>query len=198
MLEQELKHIWKSYSVVDTISFKKPELKKELREKVNDLEVAIVKRDRLEIVLAIFMSVLFGFLVYMIPYTISKVGSAVILGSLLLIIYKLKFNKKNKIEKDLTLSYKDQLENQKLYLLQEVRLIDTFLLWYLSPLFTGIMLFIYGISDDILPAFKMLYAAGVFMLFMILYFLNMMTLRKTYYPLIKEIDKVKKQLVTEE
>lgn len=212
MLEQELKDIWKNSSKEEKIKFEMSRLLIELKNQVNHMEKSIRSRDTIEIVLALLMIPVFGYLTYEIPFILTKIGSASLMILLIHMIFRIKNTKKYKVDIDTALSFKEQLENQKLYFLQEVRLIDTMIYWNLLPFFAALAVYVLGLGDPveynwvndvaqiILPITlisKIAYLTCVVVVYAVIFWLNKRTIRKTYNPLISEIEKVQNQLQIE-
>ncbi len=147
MLEQELKNIWKNSSQAAKIKFDLSRLLSALNGKMNRIEKSIRRRDITETTVAILMIPVFGYFAYEIPFPLTKVGSILIIIWLGYLIFKLRDVKKHKPRVDLTLSFREQLENQKAYMLQQARLLDTVLYWYLLPPFIANAILVLGLGN---------------------------------------------------
>jgi hypothetical protein len=209
MLEQELKEIWKTASQVERIKFDLSRLMIDLNKKMRSIERAIRRRDRREIVAAVLMIPIYGYLAYEIPFMMSKIGSIVILIWCVYVIFKLRNVQKTKRKTDLSLSFSEQLESQKTHMTQQVKLLDTVLYWYILPPYIGNIIFIFGLSDpseyewsnivlDVyLPLsmpYKIAYLVSGAIVSGVILWLNKSIVKKTLKPLIDETEEVQLQL----
>lgn len=206
MFEQELKDIWKSAAQAEKIKFDLSRLLIDLNTKMKVLEKAIRKRDRREIAASFIGIPIFGYFAFSIPSIVTKI--ACVLGILWFcyVIYKLQRVKKNKIPIDLALPFRAQLENQKTNLLQQAKLLDTVLYWYVLPPFIMNIIFIMGLggpehfsSLTLAKAFpfsttKIGTLAGLAVFYTFIVWLNKRAVKKTLRPAIEDIDRVLHQL----
>jgi len=213
MLEQELKNIWRNSSRAEKIKFDLSRLLIDLKGKMNRIEKSIRRRDKVEITVAILMIPIFGYFVYEIPFPLTKIGSILTIIWFVYLIFKLRDVKKHKPPVDLTLSFRKQLENQKAYMLQQARLLDTVLYWYLLPPLVANAILVLGLGDPaeyawtnslankILPIplmSKIVYLVFVAVLYAGILWINKRTVNKTFKPVIKEIERVQHQLESEQ
>lgn len=212
MLEQELKNIWRNSSRAEKIKFDLSRLLIDLKGKMSHIERSIRKRDIVESLAAIFVILIFGYFAYVIPFVVTKVGSIFIMIWGGYLIYKLRHVKKHKLPIDQALSFREQLENQKAYMLQQARLLDTVLYWYLLPPFIGNIIFILGLGDPVEYGWSHIFAKilpiplinkiGYLIFCAVLYagilWINKHTVNKTFKPIIKEIERVQHQLESEQ
>jgi len=212
MIEQELKEIWRSSSQAARIKFEQSRLLIALEGKMTRMEKTIRKRDLVETTTALLMIPVFGYFAYEIPFMVSKIGCILSMIWFGYVIFKLRDVKKHKLPVDLSLSFREQLENQKAYFLQEAKLIDDVFYWYLLPPFVAHAIVILGLGDptrygwsnpmvnEILPislTYKVAYLAFAAVLYAGILWINKRTVRNVYQPLIKEIEKVQQQLQSE-
>lgn len=209
MLEQELKEIWKTASQAEKIKFNLSRLMIDLNDKMRSIERAIRRRDRREIVAAVLMIPIYGYLAYEIPFMVSKIGSVLILIWCIYVIFKLRNVQKKKRTKDLSLSFSEQLVSQKTQMTQQAKLLDTVLYWYLLPPYIGNIIFIFGLSDpteygwsnillDQLLPLPLPYKIG-YLIFGavtsgVILWLNKSVVKKTLKPLINDTEEVLLQL----
>jgi len=220
MLEQELKDIWKNSSQTEKIKFETSRLLIDLDGKMNGIQKGIRRRDFSEIAASVFGIFLFGYFLYEIPFPLTKIGCALSILWFVYLIFKLKNNKNQKYPDNLTLPLGEQLANQKKNMLREAKLLDTVLYWYvLPPLFSN-LLFIYGFGDPItydwsplliekltnenllyfLPIstkMKIIYLSSTILLNVFVIWINKRVATKTYKPIIEDIEKLQKQLNSE-
>jgi hypothetical protein len=212
MLEQELKEIWKTSSQAEKIKFETSRLMLDLNQKTNHFEKGIRNRDIREIGASVFGILLFGYFAYEIPFLLTRIAS--ILGVLwfVYVIYRFKNVKKHKLPTDLSLSFKEQLENQKKYTTQEAKLLDTVLYWYVLPPLAMNILFIIGLGNPVeydwqhvifsklLPLslnMKLFTLFGIVLLNSFIVWINKRAVQKEFNPFIAEIEKVIFQLGSE-
>ncbi len=204
MLEHELKEVWKNTSQTENISFNSSQLMNDLNNKMSRLEKIIRIRDLREISASVFGILLFGYFTYEIPFLLTKIASVLGMIWFAYVIYRLKNIKKNKQPTDLTLSLRDQLENQKFYMLQHARLLDTVLYWYVLPPFLMNILFVAGLGDPVeygwshifakvLPLsinMKIITLVGIASFNLFTIWINKRAVKKDIKPVIKEIERV--------
>lgn len=209
MLEQELKEIWKNSADGEKIKFDLSRLMMELNKKMNQMERSIRRRDRREIFTAIIAIPIFGYLAYEVPFPITKIGLILAMIGFGWGIYKFRANKKNKLPTRLNLSFREQLENQKANMVQEAKLLDTVLYWFLIPSFFPYAISILGFGNpadygwshplinELLPI-PFIYKVAYLVLGIIIYgailWTNKWVLKKTVQPLIKDIERVQQQM----
>ncbi len=212
MLEQELKNIWKSSSQVEQIKFDLSRLVIDLDGKMKRIEKAIRSRDLREIGAALVVVPLFGYLAYEVPYPIARVAAILTIVWAFYVIYKFRSVQKKRIKEDLSLSFRQQLANQKSNMMDQHKLLDTVLYWYVLPPYVLNMLFVWslGYPSDLewtgslinhLPMamndkISLTIGLAVFNVFVV--WLNKRAVRKTLNPLIADIERVQQQLEKEE
>lgn len=213
MIDQELKEIWKNASQAEKIKFDLSRLLIDLKGKMDRIERGIRRRDITESLVAILMIPVFGYLAYEIPFIMTKVGSILIMIWCVYLIFKLRNVKKHKLTINPILSFREQLANQKAYLFQEARLIDTVLYWYLLPPLVANIILVLGLGDpveygwsntlanEILPVpliAKIIYLIFCAVLYAGILWINKRTLNNTYKPILKDIERVQYQLESED
>jgi len=209
MLEQELKEIWRNSSETEKIKFEMSRLLIDLKNKMSRIERYIRIRDILEITTAILFIPIFGYLAYEIPFVVTKIGCILLMIWFGYLIFKFRDVKKHKLPIDLALSFREQLANQKAYLLQEARLIDTILYWFLLPTLVAYSILVLGLGDPweygwsnilankILPIpliNKIVYLIFCAVIFAGILWKNKRSVNKIYKPVIKDIERVQQQL----
>jgi len=208
MLEQELKSIWKSSADADKIKFDLSRLMIDLKHKMDGLNKGIQNRDKREIAASIFGMLLFGYMATQIPFPITKAACIMTIGWFGYVIYRLRNAQKHKVTEDLSLSFKEQLVNQKKYMTHQGQLLDSVLYWYVLPPFILNVVFIMGLGDaaaydwtprfeNILPEtmndkLRMLGFIALFNGFVV--WLNKRAVKKQIKPAIQEIERVQLQL----
>lgn len=151
MEEQELKNIWKISSHPEYIQLDMIQLLKDFKIGMENRERIVRRRDLREVIGAIIGILSFIHGLYFYSYPVSRIGCLLGILTLLYIIYKLYNNRKSKFSKNLFLSIQDQLKLQKQFMLNQARLLDTFLYWGAIPLFVATSLFLWGVSKSEIP-----------------------------------------------
>lgn len=208
MLEQELKDIWKNSSQVEQIKFDLSRLIMDLDRKMTRIEKVIRKRDFREIGAALIILPIFGYLAYEIPYPITRAASLLTIVWSLYVIYKFRSVQKRRREENLSLSFTQQLENQKANMMDQHRLLDTVLYWYVLPPYILNLVFIWSLGYpaniewsgnlinhlpmDLNSKIVLTIGLAVFNTFIV--WLNKRAVKKTLNPLIADIERVQAQL----
>jgi hypothetical protein len=213
MLEQELKNIWRNSSKTERIKFETSRLMIDLNKKMNRFEKAIHYRDIREIFSSVLGILLFGYFTYEIPFVLTKAASFFGMIWFAYVIYRFRSAKKQKLSPNLSLTFREQLENQKSNMLQQARLLDTVFYWYLLPPFIMNILFVLGLGDPneydwsntianellpIPPINKIIYLIFIAVLYAGILWLNKRAVKKDIKPVIKEIERVQLQLESAE
>lgn len=212
MIEQELKNIWRNSSQVEKIKFDLSRLLIDLNDKATHLNNVIRKRDRREIIASAIGAIMFIYFAYEIPFIITKIGCLLSVSWFIYLVFKLRDNRRLKRPTDLTLPFKEQLENQRQNMEQEARLLNSVLYWYVLPPFIANIVFIFGVGDptafgwepqliDFIPVtmaskFSMIGFIALFSTFIV--WLNKRAVKKTLNPIIQDIDRVQQQLETDQ
>lgn len=168
----------------------------------------VIKRDRREIIVSVLTMVLFGYLIYEVPFLWSKVASVFCILSFGYLIYRLRVNRK--IEKPATFSstYRDQLIEEELFMKRQGHLLNSVLYWYVLPLLGTQALFFWSLGDpesvgwtglwaELLPTSisqKIIVTVGFVIIGYYIVWLNKMAVRTTWDPLIKQVQQVKEDL----
>ena len=212
MLEQELKNIWRNSSKAGRIKFETSRLMIDLNRKMNRFEKAIRFRDMREIGASILGIFLFGYFTYEIPFVLTKAASFFGMIWFAYVIYRFRAARKQKHPSNLSSTFREQLQNQKEYLLQQARLLDTVFYWYLLPPFIINVLFVIGLGDpkdygwsniianNLLPISlfsKIGYLLFIAVLYAGILWLNKRTVKKDLKPVINDIERVLQQLESE-
>jgi cbb3-type cytochrome oxidase subunit 3 len=212
MIEQELKNIWRNSSEAEQIKLDLSRLMIDLNNKMVRIEKAIRRRDLREIVAAIIVIPIFAYLAWAVPYPIAKVAAILTIVWAGYVIYKFKSVQRKRRKENFSLPFKDQLENQKANMMDQHRLLDTVLYWYVLPPFLLNMLFVWtlGYPSDItwtsglaghLPletGDKLRFTIFLALFNVFIVWLNKRAVKKSLNPLIAEIEKIQQQLDSED
>jgi hypothetical protein len=156
-----------------------------LDKRISRLERLVKRRDRSETTIAIAMIVFFGWLVVKVPFPVSKIGAAIIAGSCILIIYKLKRARKVTIQADPSQDVTSYLKVSLEKVQKQAHLLRTVLYWYFLPLYAGVISFYLPFSASVTA--KLIYGIFVTALYGFLYVLNRRAFRRFLMPLQKAI-----------
>lgn len=209
MLEQELKDIWNNASKTAQISIETNQLVEELNAKVSNLQKKIRTRDVREISASVIGILLFSYLLYEIPFPITKVACGLAIAWFVFVILKFRKSKTQNIKTDFSLSLTEQLKNQKTMMVQQAKLLDSALYWYAIPPFIMNFIFILGlenptdynwtnsIAESLLPLtsnLKTITIIGLALFYAFTFWVNKRALNKDVNPMIKSIDKMQQQI----
>ncbi|GMT45800.1 MAG: hypothetical protein IEMM0006_1632 [bacterium] len=187
MIEEELINIWKYSDEQERVKFEKSRLIIDLQTNLDKFEKSLRNRDLRELIPAMVMIPLFGFITYFIPFVLSKVGAGLIVLWCIYLIIRIKSLKKYKPVTP-TETYLKYLYKTKEYLSIQKKLLNEVLYWYILPSCTGALLFFLGFEMN--PgklAFFIIITVG---LGVIIYVLNKQTVKKEFDPRLDRIDKM--------
>jgi hypothetical protein len=212
MLEQELKDIWNNASKTAQISIETNQLVEELNAKVSNLQKKIRTRDVREISASVIGILLFSYLLYEIPFPITKVACGLAIAWFVLVIVKFRKSKLQNTKTDFSLTVAEQLNNQKTMMLHQSSLLDSGLYWYAIPPFIMNFIFILGLENPIdynwtnsvaesfLPLtsnFKIITLIGLALFYAFTFWINKRALNKDVKPTIESIEKMQQQIKNE-
>lgn len=212
MTEQQLKEIWMTSSQLEKIQVDLTRLIVELKNKLNTIEKVIRKRDIREIVAAFLGIPMFAYFAYAIPFPVTRIASILTIGWSIYVIYRFRKLQNSRKLEDLTLPFKDQLENQRINMLAQHRFLDTVLYWYAGPPFILNTLFILGIGNpdlfewssglvnhlpfDTVSKITLIVGLAAFYAFVV--WINKRAVKNTLNPLIKDIERIQHELESTE
>jgi len=209
MLEQELKDIWTNSSQSEQISIETKQLTEDLNTKINSIQKKIRSRDIREISASIIGILLFGYLLFEIPFPITKVACGLAIAWFIFVIVKFRKSKSQNTNTDFTLPVSEQLNNQKTLMLQQSRLLDSALYWYAIPPFIMNFIFILGlenpidynwmnsVAESLLPLtsnFKIITLIGLALFYVFTFWINKRALNKDVKPTLESIEKMQQQI----
>ncbi len=188
MIEEELIKIWQSSTEAERLKFKKSRLMIDLQSSSDRLHKSIKYRDLTEIITAIVMILIFGYITYTVPLIISKIAAILIILWLIYVIFRLRSSKKHK-PSALTENYLDYLYKTKEYLHIQKKLLGSVLYWYILPPFIGIIVFLSGLWT--IPETHntiILTAIGAVGYGFFTYLLNKRKIKKEITPRLRKVD----------
>ena len=209
MLEQELKNIWNNSSQTAQISIETNQLIIELSSKVNDMQKKIRIRDIREISASVIGIIIFSYLLYEIPFPVTKIACAFSIIWFVFVIYKFRKSKKQNRTNNLSLSMTDQLAQQEVIMQQQAVLLGSSAYWYSIPPFIINFIFIVGLKDpfdfhwtnsiaeSILPLTVNLKTGtliGLAFFYAFIIWINKRVVTKDINPLLKNIKTMQQQI----
>jgi positive regulator of sigma E activity len=209
MLEGELKDIWNNSSQPEQISIETKQLTEELNTKINSIQKKIRSRDIREISASVIGILLFGYFLFAIPFPITKVACGLAIAWFGFVILKFRKSKIQNTKIEFSLSVAEQLNSQKVIMLQQSSLLDSALYWYAIPPFIMNFIFILGLenpidynwtnsfAESILPLtsnLKILTLTGLAIFYAFTFWINKRALNKDVKPTIESIEKMQQQI----
>ncbi|MBU2558536.1 MAG: hypothetical protein KJ578_12220 [Bacteroidetes bacterium] len=147
MLEQELKNIWTSSAQTAQISIETSQLIKELNAKMDGIQKAIRIRDIREISASVIGMLLYMYLLFEIPFPMTRFASALSIVWFAFVILKLRKSKTRHITCKLDLSVRGQLADQEAAMRYQAALLDSVAYWYAIPPFIINCIFVLGLGN---------------------------------------------------
>jgi len=212
MLEQELKDIWNNSSQSGQISIETKQLTEELSTKIKSFQKKIRSRDIREISASIIGILIFGYLLFEIPFPVTKVACSLAIAWFVFVIVKFRKSKLQNTKTDFSLTIAEQLNNQKTRMLQQSNLLDSALYWYAIPPFIMNFIFILGlenpidynwtnsVAESLLPLtsnFKIVILIGLALFYAFTYWIHKRALNKDVKPTLESIEKMQQQIKNE-
>lgn len=209
MLEQELKDIWNNSSQSEQISIETKQLTEDLNTKINSVQKKIRSRDIREISASIIGILLFGYLLFEIPFPITKVACGLAITWFVFVIVKFRKSKLQNTKTDFSLTVAEELNGQKIMMLQQYSLLDSALYWYAIPPFIMNFIFFIGlenpidynwtnsIAESLLPVsfkFKIITLIGLALFYVFIFWINKRALNKDVKPTLECIEKMQQQI----
>jgi hypothetical protein len=211
MNDQNLINIWKESSRNTQLNLNYNELATELKRKAVQLDKDIKKRNQLEIGLTLLLLPVALYLFFEVPYYLFKAGVLLITIWFLYVIYKLKKTRGLKTDFDANITLKHQLNKQKKYVEEEVKLLRNVIYWYLLPPYTSLLLmissayfhhdvqwqnaFLKGLLSENIYG-HLVYIIFLTALYFYIYKLNMKAIAKDLMPVVHDIERIEKELET--
>ena len=204
MLEKDLKDIWSKSAQGARISIESNQLEEELNSRLGQMKKRIRIRDLREIVASILGGVFFSYLAYEIPFLLSKLACLLSVFWFIYVILKFRLSRKQNKDLDLSLSLRNQLEKQLIFMEEQENLLDSANYWYAIPPFLINIVFIIGLGDPLdvawsnsiaetlLPLsgnFKLVLILGLFFFYALIIWMNKKVLDEEIRPLLRELDK---------
>ena len=209
MLEQELKNIWKHASKTAKIDIETDQLIHEFDTKMTTIQKNIKKRDVREISASAIGILIFSYFAYEIPFPITKASCFLSILWFVFVIYKFRKSKLQNTSEKLSISLKEQLENKKLLIQQQVQLLNSSAYWYSGFSFVTNLIFLFGLGNPadynwknqlaeiLLPLttnVKLTTIVGLAFFYLFIAWINKRAVKKELQPILKNIEVIQHQL----
>ena len=203
MEEQELKDIWMRSSVKEEITINNNKLMSNFKSKMERREVIVRRRDRREAIGAVFGVGYFIYIIIKAPLSISSIGAVLMILSMINVVYQLYRNRKSKFTQNLFLPIKEQLLQQRIFMVRQATLLSSGVSKLFLPIFISYNIFTWGnyalhnlnnpLSETILvtklPA-KIIATLFIIGVGIYLIWQNKRAAKVNWEPLIKDIDTI--------
>ena len=203
MEEQELKNIWKRSSNKEDITINNNQLIVNFKSKMERRESIVRRRDRKEAIGAVFGVGYFVYFLIKAPLSISSIGALLMILSMIHVVYQLYRNRKSKFTQGLFLPLKQQLLQQRAFMVSQAKLLSLGVRKMFLPLFISYNIFVWGnyaindltttLSEPILTTkLTAKLFATLFMVGVGIYLIrqNKRAAKVNWEPLIKDIDTI--------
>ena len=183
----ELKNVWKQQDRDTGDQLSKSELMMMINNKMISLEENIKARDRLEIIVAIAVMIVFALWGVSAETVWTQAGCAVIVGSAGFIWYKLKRTQRASFDSRTNPhhSMREHLNGELQSVRQQKKMLQSVAWWYLSPIWVGLLLITLGFSQGIV--YKVGYMIAVSILYVWIWRKNQQQVEGKFSPLEEEI-----------
>lgn len=209
MLEQELKNTWNNSSRTAHISIETSQLIKELNTKMSSIQKVIRIRDIREISASAIGMLIYTYLLYEIPFPITRLACALSIVWFAYVIFKLRKSKIQRITSQLDLSVKGQLAAQEAAMQHQADLLDSIAYWYAIPPFIINCVFLLGlgnpadynwtnsVAESILPLtvnIKIVTIIGLAFFYAFIIWINKRAATKDVKPILEKIKIIQTEL----
>jgi|GEM_PF-2369728 len=211
MEDQELKNIWKRASEYQEITMDTQQLIRQFKTGMEQREQIVRRRDLREISTALVCIAGLSYMAFDFLWSPVTIGILITIGAFVNFIYTLRSNRKSKFTQRLFVPIKKQLEQQRLFMRNQSKLLCTVLYWAVLPIFSGYMMIVWSIWDienyDVSSLIKLLYPNDIrdkmIMTVMVLasvsymVWINKKAARVNWEPLINKIDVIINEMENE-
>lgn len=171
------------------------------KSKMEHREAIVRRRDRKEAIGAVFGISYFVYFLIKAPLSISSIGALFMILSMINVVYQLYRNRKSKFTQDLFLPLKQQLLQQRAFMVRQAKLLNSGVRMMFLPIFISYNIFVWGnyainnlnhtLSEPILVTkLTAKIIATLFMLGVFIYLIrqNKRAAKVNWEPLIKDLD----------
>jgi uncharacterized membrane protein len=193
MIEDELIKIWQSSSNQERIKFEKSKLMIELQSSLKRLDKWWNYIELSETVLAIFGVLLSTFLLFKIPFILTKIALALMIICAVYLIIKYRGVKKFQ-PSDLENNYLNYLKKNREYLQAQKKFLKTYFYWGILPVYPIMLLFTISVWEKVPIHLIALINVATIGIGIYGYFLNKKRVKREIIPRISGINELINQL----
>ena len=193
MIEDELIKIWQSSSNQERIKFEKSKLMIELQSSLKRLDKWWNYIELSETVLAIFGVLLSTFLLFKIPFILTKIALALMIICAVYLILKYRGVKKFQ-PSDLENNYLNYLKKNREYLQAQKKFLKTYFYWGILPVYPIMLLFTISVWEKVPIHLIALINVATIGIGICGYFLNKKRVKREITPRISGINELINQL----
>lgn len=193
MIEDELIKIWQSSSNQERIKFEKSKLMIELQSSLKRLDRWWNYIELSETVLAVFGVLLSTFLLFKIPFILTKIALALMIICAVYLIIKYRGVKKFQ-PSDLENNYLNYLKKSREYLQAQKKFLKTYFYWGILPVYPIMLLFTISVWEKVPLHLIVLINVATIGIGIYGYFLNKKRVKREISPRISGIDELINQL----
>ncbi|MEA1787675.1 hypothetical protein U1E44_16355 [Arenibacter sp. GZD96] len=193
MIEDELIKIWQSSSNQERIKFEKSKLMIELQSSLKRLDKWWNYIELSETVLAIFGVLLSTFLLFKIPFILTKIALALMIICAVYLIIKYRGVKKFQ-PSDLENNYLNYLKKNREYLQAQKKFLKTYFYWGILPVYPIMLLFTISVWEKVPIHLIALINVATIGIGIYGYFLNKKRVKREINPRISGINELINQL----
>ena len=193
MIEDELIKIWQSSSNQERVKFEKSKLMIELQSSLKRLNRWWNYMELSETILAVFGVLLSTFLVFKIPFILTKIALALMIICAVYLIIKYRAVKKyqpSNLEND----YLNYLKKNGEYLQAQKKFLKTYFYWGILPVYPIMLLFTISVWEKVPMYLIVLINVATIGIGIYGYFLNKKRIKKEITPRISGINELINQL----
>ncbi len=183
----ELKEIWQDQESGDPIHHPEREIREYIDDRMRSLEEQIRSRDRLEIVAAVVVMIIFGFLFFYTSSFWTRAGAGIVVLSAIYICYRLKKAQIEQVNSDQSFdrSVEAHLEMELQQVQTQKKLLQSVAWWYIAPMTVGLILLTFDSGSGFW--FRILYPALLIVFGVIIWKFNQRTVKRKFDPLEADI-----------
>ena len=193
MIEDELIKIWQSSGSQERIKFEKSKLMIELQSSLKRLDKWWNYIELSETVLAVFGVLLSTFLLFKIPFILTKIALALMIICAVYLIIKYRGVKKFQ-PSDLENNYLNYLKKNREYLQAQKRFLKTYFYWGILPVYPIMLLFTISVWEKVPIHLIVLINVAAIGIGIYGYFLNKKRVKREIIPRISGINELINQL----
>ena len=193
MIEDELIKIWQSSSNQERIKFEKSKLMIELQSSLKRLDKWWNYIELSETVLAIFGVLLSTFLLFKIPFILTKIALALMIICAVYLIIKYRGVKKFQ-PSDLENNYLNYLKKNREYLQAQKKFLKSYFYWGILPVYPIMLLFTISVWEKVPIHLIALINVATIGIGVYGYFLNKKRVKREITPRISGINELINQL----